>query len=493
MNDQELMEMANGFENEFVRRTRRMEDFLYDESQDAFWDRHTAIPLKRAAVESAIPRSLWPTTENRRGEVVPTSPALAIQQVETGLTVEGAVWWPGAGELIRDLVVTEKGAMEVPGAQLFNLYKAPPPLNTQGDSENNLWTNHLKRIYPEEEEQTLLLDYMAHLIQRPEQKPGFGVVLGGKQGIGKDTLLWPLRQAVGEYNSAEIGPDEILSPHNAWVQSLLIVVNEVRPFEKHYHANAFYNRLKILLASPPDYLASKEKYRKTIFVRNVCRVFLTTNDIYNLLLEENDRRMFVMNSRHKGSAEPGAFPDGYWEELWDWLARKQGWKQVAAMLAKRDLSNFKGHLRGVVNRKKADIIEMSVEAYRNSVDDLLQDFLGEFGEEKPQIIFIKDLSEYARSERFDDVDDVQRRLKGRGLTRRMNRNGYVKVPLPKNLCYWGSQAGQNFYSRAAYVLEELVETAKTPEQWNQLGEMIQKEAAGRPGNFLQNMAKKEEF
>lgn len=493
MNDQELMQLAESLDGGFVRRTRKMEDFFYDESQDAYWDRQTAIPLKRAAVESAIPREFWPTRENARGELVPHSPALAIQAVETGLTVEGAVWWPGAGEIVQNLVVTEKGAMEVPGAQLFNLYKAPPLLKGQGDSKNNPWTGHLKRIYPEEDEQNLLLDYMAHLIQQPQHKPGFGVVLGGKQGIGKDTLLWPLRQAVGEYNSAEIGPDEILSPHNAWVQSLLIVVNEVRPFEKHYHANAFYNRLKVLLASPPDYLASKEKYRKTIFVRNVCRVFLTTNDIYNLLLEEGDRRLFIMNSDHKGSAEHGAFPDGYWEELWDWLAAKQGWRQVAAMLAKRDLSNFKGHLRGVINREKEQVIEMSQEAYRNSLDDLLQDFFGEFGQDKPEIIFIKDIHQYARSERFDDVDDVLKHLKGRGISRRMHRNGYVKVPLPKTLSYWGSKSGEDFYSNSVYVVKELLKGANDPEKFNSLCEMIQKETAKRPDNLLQKMARKQTF
>jgi len=47
-------------------------------------------------------------------------------------------------------------------------------------------------------------------VQFPAEKINHGLLLGGAPGIGKDTILAPVRQAVGEWNFQEATPKEML-------------------------------------------------------------------------------------------------------------------------------------------------------------------------------------------------------------------------------------------------------------------------------------------
>ena len=60
------------------------------------------------------------------------------------------------------------------------------------------------KVYPDEAEH--IISWLAHRVQRPHEKINHALVLGGKQGIGKDTLLEPVKQAVGPWNFAEVSP-----------------------------------------------------------------------------------------------------------------------------------------------------------------------------------------------------------------------------------------------------------------------------------------------
>ena len=73
------------------------------------------------------------------------------------------------------------------------------------------WVDLVRRLYPEEIEHEHFFDFCAHCIQHPEEKVNHGIVLAGAQGIGKDTMLWPVGMGVGIWNTAEIDPDNIHS------------------------------------------------------------------------------------------------------------------------------------------------------------------------------------------------------------------------------------------------------------------------------------------
>ena len=56
-------------------------------------------------------------------------------------------------------------------------------------------------------------------MQRPGEKVNHALVLGGAQGIGKDTLLEPVKYAVGPWNLQEVSPAALLGRFNGFVKS----------------------------------------------------------------------------------------------------------------------------------------------------------------------------------------------------------------------------------------------------------------------------------
>jgi hypothetical protein len=56
--------------------------------------------------------------------------------------------------------------------------------------------------------------WLAHRVQQPQEKINHALVLGGPQGIGKDSLLEPVKRAVGPWNVAEVSPQHVLGRFN---------------------------------------------------------------------------------------------------------------------------------------------------------------------------------------------------------------------------------------------------------------------------------------
>jgi hypothetical protein len=56
-------------------------------------------------------------------------------------------------------------------------------------------------------------------VRRPHEKINHALVLGGKQGIGKDSMLEPVKHAIGSWNFAEVSPQHVLGNFNGLLKS----------------------------------------------------------------------------------------------------------------------------------------------------------------------------------------------------------------------------------------------------------------------------------
>ena len=111
--------------------------------------------------------------------------------------VEQMTWMPGMPMLIADRLVSEGGWIDRHGCTTFNLYR--PPRVQHGDPKQaRPWSDHIQRIYPDDADH--IVRWLAHRAQRPHEKINHALGLGGLQGIGKDTLLEPVKAAVGPWN-----------------------------------------------------------------------------------------------------------------------------------------------------------------------------------------------------------------------------------------------------------------------------------------------------
>lgn len=245
--------------------------------------------------------------------------------------VEQMIWAPGEPSTIPGKLSNDGGWVERGGVTTFNLYK--PPLIKSGTAASaQRWIDHIHTVYPDDARH--LISYFAQRVQDPANKINHCLVLGGAPGIGKDTLLEPVKQAVGPWNWKEIVPSTLMDSFNGYVKSVVLRISEARDLEVNRYQ--FYEHSKIYMASPPDVFTCNEKHINQHSVFNVCGVIITTNYKSNgIYLPADDRRHYVAWS----DKTQESFDDEYWNGLWGWY-HDGGFQHVAAHLRELDISHF---------------------------------------------------------------------------------------------------------------------------------------------------------
>jgi hypothetical protein len=246
--------------------------------------------------------------------------------------VHQMTWIPGQPELIRDALVTAGGLTPAPGKRAYNRYR--PPESLPGDPmKADPWLAHIERLYPDDADH--IVSWLAHRVQHPGVKINHALVLGGTQGIGKDTLLDPVIRAVGAHNVADESPATVTGRFNKFLCSVILRVSEARDLGD-VDRYGFYEHMKAILAVPPDVLSVELKFIDAYPIPNVVGVIFTTNNRHNgLYLPAEDRRHYVAWSE----LAPSDFDADYFERLYAWY-EADGNGHVAAYLRTCDLSDF---------------------------------------------------------------------------------------------------------------------------------------------------------
>jgi hypothetical protein len=273
-------------------------------------------------------RALWPAASinGRFGKG-------AAQWLDENRPAEAMTWAPGKPLAIEDQLICEGGWIDRQGCRTLNLYRPPVIKDGRDPDKAGQWLDHVRRIYPDGYEH--LIDFLAHRVQRPQEKINHALVLGGAPGIGKDTILEPVKHAVGPWNFAEVSPRHILGRFNGFRKSVILRISEACDLGD-FDRNNFYESMKTLAASPPDVLLIDEKNIREYPIPNVLAAIITTNHrTDSLYLPPDDRRHHCLWSDCKKEH----FSETYWNKLWGWYTGG-GLEHVAAFLRARDLSGF---------------------------------------------------------------------------------------------------------------------------------------------------------
>jgi hypothetical protein len=247
--------------------------------------------------------------------------------------VEQMTWAPGEPQRIVGRLVSDGGWIERDGVTTFNLYRPPAPHGASNAANAGRWVELVRRIYPDNADH--IIAFCAHRIQRPAEKINHGLVLTGPPGIGKDTILEPIKLGVGPWNFREVSPTDITSTFNDFMRSVVLRISEARDLGD-VNRYAFYESTKTIMAAPPDVTRVNGKYIPQHYVVNVTGVILTTNYPRDgLYLPPDDRRHYVAGTE----VTKDDFEEGYWAEHWAWY-RAGGLADVVAYLREIDLSNF---------------------------------------------------------------------------------------------------------------------------------------------------------
>lgn len=240
------------------------------------------------------------------GKPVTIAPGLWLDR---NRPVEQMTWVPGLPMLIKDRLVVAGGWIERLDVTSFNLYR-PPRLQLGDAAQAVRWIDHINSIYSEDDA-VHIVRWLAHRVQRPAEKINHALVLGGAQGIGKDTLLEPVKHAVGPWNFADVAPTHLLGRFNGFVKSTILRVSEARDLGE-VNRFSFYDHTKIYTAAPPDVLRVDEKHLREYYAFNCLGFIITTNHKTDgIYLPPDDRRHFVAWSQRTKEE----FSPQYWNDL----------------------------------------------------------------------------------------------------------------------------------------------------------------------------------
>jgi len=189
-------------------------------------------------------------------------------------------------------------------------------------------------LYPEDREH--VIQCCAHIRQHPEIKINHALVLGGAQGIGKDTIFAGLERAVGMSNYRTVTPHQIINPDfNGELKTVVLYISEVHDLGIGDRIK-FYNMMKDKLATPPTTLRINEKNRQPYFIPNLLFAVMTTNfKTGGIYLPKDDRRHYICWSQ----VEKGNHSKEWWDDYYRWF-NGGGDQCIAGYLAAYDLSSF---------------------------------------------------------------------------------------------------------------------------------------------------------
>jgi Family of unknown function (DUF5906) len=376
-------------------------------------DFHAYMPMHQYIF--APTREMWPASSVNQRISVPDDPkTTASQWLDRNKPVEQMTWAPGEPMIISGRLIADGGWIRRSGVSCFNLYR--PPVIINGNAANaGLWIDHVRKVYGEDADH--IVNWCAHRVQRPREKINHALFLGGEQGIGKDTLLEPVKEAVGPWNFIEAKPQQVLGRFNSYVKSVILRISEARDLGD-IDRFKFYDHMKGYITAPPDVHRVDEKHLREHNVLNVCGVVITSNyKTDGIYLPADDRRHFVAWS----DLTKDDFPPDYWNKLYGWY-RNGGTADVAAHLATLDISSFDPKAPPPKTRAFWQIVD----ANQASENAELADALDAMG--NPDAFTLNELKMSAKSQELAEwLGDRKNR---RSIPHRVEEEGYEPVRNP---------------------------------------------------------------
>jgi hypothetical protein len=272
--------------------------------------------------------------------------------------------------------------MKHDGQTVFNIWRPSGLKPKPGDHQ--WFLDHVAFMVPDKIAQGYLLDYMAHLIQHPETKIHFALLIQSIEGAGKGALAHVLRRIIGNRNCGIPSNDDVISKYTGWQEGIqLAVINELMAEGR---ADVL-NRLKAPITE--DTLRIEKKYGNAFTIPNHMNLFCMTNFKDALPIREGDRRWLVIFSPALKR------PTKYYAELFANVADDSKVAAVAHYLKNRAIALDPKAPAPYTEAKR----EMQERARSDISADLHGDFENRQGAFQHPLVRIEDITQWLRADR----------------------------------------------------------------------------------------------
>ena len=158
------------------------------------------------------------------------------------------------------------------------------------ESDVNLYLEHVKNIICNSDPITYeyVINWLAHLIQRPWEKPEVAIVLKAGQGTGKGTFIDPIGQIIGSHYLHAQSPEQVIGKFNAQLENKLLVFAD----EFFAGSKGSTDRLKTMITERVNTIERKGQDRIT--VPCFARIIMATNHENVIKIERDERRYLYL-------------------------------------------------------------------------------------------------------------------------------------------------------------------------------------------------------
>lgn len=341
------------------------EQFVYDHESNGYIYRPSGAIWVAKSVDAAC------GDINDEGKLIKASVWIQQHARVTTMTCTPAI----KGDVLKGYDCRDGVVFESPGGAVYNRYR-PPTIEPGEASLAGPFEAHVRKVMPREGDADQFLNYLAHRVQSPEEKPRFALLLVGDQGVGKDTAIDCCCPALGRWNVASIAPSAVEKGFNEYAAKTLVRINEAADL-REMSRWAFNERLKVLIAGNPDECEINPKYGRKYTITMHCGVIITTNHLTGSVhIPSDDRRYDVIQCATLEEMGIGGEKERreYFSTLWEWFLKKDGARHVAAFLCERPLSGFSAALGQRKTAAHAEIVQHGMVG-----DEWLRDILDQLG------------------------------------------------------------------------------------------------------------------
>jgi hypothetical protein len=249
------------------------------------------------------------------------------------------------------------------GAMLANTYIPYQPAATSKFEMPPILQEYLDRLFPDADEQKTVVEFAADIVQNPENRPQWSVILTGEQGSGKSSLISLIKTALGErYVWSGNSYTPVFEKFSEVLPDNLVVCFDDAP------SNAdTYERLKRAITCADVEVEIKGQQNRV--EREVyARIIICSNNPRPLRLERGDRRFYCPAScKHRSDPEETA---QFFQRFLTW--KEQNSTVIYQWLSSVDLKGFE---RGSCKKTAthASMVDMSASVLDDAVEGFVQD------------------------------------------------------------------------------------------------------------------------
>jgi hypothetical protein len=303
---------------------------------------------------------------------------ISCKSIHTGRKIEASVCFDenrqekGAKALVGITYAAGESVLVTRDGDIYgNRWRDARPPVAAGDITP--WLDHCRKLVPDAKELAHILDVMAFKVQHPEIKINHAVLHGGDQGSGKDTMWAPFIWSVcGPHlkNRGLLDNDTMSSQFGYALESEILILNELKePDAKERRALA--NKLKPVIAAPPDMLSVNRKGLHPYQMANRMFVLAFSNDQVPISLDSQDRRWMCVWS-HAPMMAPAAAA-----KMWAWY-KAGGFAAIGAWLYARDVSAFNPGAAPMMTEFKLNLVEHGLSMAESFLVEAMRLKVGEF-------------------------------------------------------------------------------------------------------------------